>query len=343
MTRSYPPPSGRSIAPMADDLEGTDEFGTPYGLLKWGQAGIYNAVDDRTVITALSDSVVGVVRPARLTAGTGLTINVHPGWLAIASADDGTHCVVGSRQTHTVTETGGGNAARVDHVWIDTDPDNGRWYMRLVPQGTTIGRSGVSIGRITVPAGANLASQMTFTSLVPTLGRHADANHIQNGGTSLNRLTPNYPIAPYQIRPARTFVVHAWGDGYMGVQARSVRFRCSYPSSPILYLVTNDWINPRERFDWECTVTMMVNPTVDSFRTHMRAVITRWSDPSTQSGHTWQNRTMAAVRNAWGQPHLGVNPNWTEIQVQGAFTGISSGQMLTCHGSTFETYEPYLD
>lgn len=335
--RSYPPPDHGIV--MTNEMEG-EENGVPFGLLMWGQAGVYNAVDDRMVIAALGDSVVGVVRPTRLTAGPGLQVNVHAGWLAIASADDGTNAVVGSRQTHTLTVPGGGSAQQIYHVWIDTDPDNGRWYMNLVPQGATIGRAGVSIGRITVPAGANLASQFTFSSLVPTLGRHADAFEISNSTTSLNRLTPHYPIAPHQFRPHRLFRVEAWGRGTMGSQVHHLRFRGSLSTSPIVEIRTVGWIAPRERFDWQARVEYQFNHGGNTLRSHVSVTVCRFSQPGDTAGWTQPDRSVTGTRVAWGGPY---SPNWSEIQVQGGFTGLSAGQDLTCYGSSFDTFQPYYD
>lgn len=335
--RSYPPPDHGIV--MTNEMEG-EENGVPYGLLMWGQAGVYNAVDDRMVIAALADSAVGVVRPTRLTAGPGLQVSVRAGWLAVASADDGTNAVVGSRQTHTLTVPAGGSSTVVYHVWIDTDPDNGRWHMNLVPQGTTVGRAGVSIGRITVPAGANLASQMTFSSLVPTLGRHADAVEITNSTTSLNRMTPHYPIAPYQVKPARLFRVNAWGRGWMGPTVHHLRFRGSLGSSPIVEIRTVGWVPPQGRFDWEAQVEYQFNQQGTALRSHVRAIVTRHSSSDDQAGWTQPDRSVAATKVAWGGSF---SPQWAEIQVQAGFTGISAGQSMTCYGSTFDTFEPYID
>jgi hypothetical protein len=204
---------------FSDDDEGTDDQGNPTGLLKWGQAGVYNAVDDRQVITALTDNAVGgMVRPAGLSAGPGLTVNVAAGWLGVASAGDGTNVVIGSRQSHTVQETAGPvTGSRADLLWADTMTDDGRWVLRVIPESAMPGRSGLPLARITVPAGANLASQMTFSGDVHSLSPKVDSNVRNNHGvTTWVGLTPMYPFAIYGMRRDSMYRLTAYGIGDPG-------------------------------------------------------------------------------------------------------------------------------
>jgi hypothetical protein len=339
---------------MTDDMEG-EQDGVPFGLLMYGQAGIYNAVDDRLVIAALSDSAIGIVRSPSLTPGSGLDVAVGAGWLAVADCGDGTRAVVGSRQTHTLTETAGPpTGQRIDHVWADTLPDDGRWELRLVPEGQTIGRAGVSLGRITVPAGANLASQFTFSRLVPTIGRHADATETPEGGltgTGYASLTPDYPIAPTSIRPNRLFRVTCWGEGRMGASPQNLRFRIQNPvNSPVVTVNPNNggpanlggqWIAPREMFDFEAEVQLQVRRGGDRFRSKVKVTVTRWSNQADkQQGTTSPNRSVTAVRTNWGET-ANLNVAWHNIQVRFSWAGLSAGQMIRSMGSCYDTFEPY--
>jgi hypothetical protein len=139
---------------------------TVTGLLMWGQAGSYDAISDREVITALADNRVGVQRRPTFSAGSGMTVNVSP-FRAIVSTGDGTACVVATHDPVAVIPAAGpASGSRTDVVWIDVDPDAAQWSLALVPEVSTVGRLGVRLGTITVPANANLASQCTF-ALVP--------------------------------------------------------------------------------------------------------------------------------------------------------------------------------
>jgi hypothetical protein len=345
--------AGREYPPliMADDSEGENN-GVPFGLLMWGQAGVYNAVDDRLVITGLSDSMIGVVRPAAITFGAGLAVTVPAGWLGIASCQDGTSAVVGSRQTHTLTETAGpATGQRTDHVWVDTFPDDGRWELRLVPQGQTVGRPGMSLGRVIVGAGQNQASQFTFDRLVPTIGRHADAISTPepgHGGTGWVSMTPDYPIAPTSMRPHALFRVSAYGKGRLGAAANQVFFRMALTSSPIIAIATAGWIAPRERFDWECEAQQQVitphgTPVIENrVRSMVKVTVTRWTDQAetAQAGNTSPPRSVSAVRTAWGtDSNLALG--WQNIQIRARWGSLSSGQLIRAMGSTYESFESY--
>lgn len=361
--------SATGIAPMSGDLEGTDADGTPFGLLMWGQAGIFNGVDDRMVIAALAGSAVGVVREARITAGTGMTVNVGAGWLAIASCEDGTSCVVGSRQSHALTLPAGvPGTASVYHVWVDTHPDDARWELRAVPQGETIGRPGVSLGRVTVPAGASLASGAQFSGWVPTLGRHSDVpvtGHGRAVNQSWTRLTPRYLIAPYQIAGSRQFVLRANGTAHTGNSLRdpalgpaSVAWPSwrggggqppggaganapSWTATPSLTLDPRGVVARGERFDWEAELAYQLRADLGGMRTKLTVTITRIGPYA----GTWQgNVTAASPRSLTGtrsQTAQLWNRDWQEMFLEAAWNGPAAGQGIDCSASTMETYEPW--
>lgn len=136
---------------------------TPTGRLAYGQAGVYDALDDRAVITALSGYRTGLVGLVGVAAGSGLMIVVSGGWLGIADCGDRTSAVVGSPVDAAVEASPGPpTGTREDRIWIDVDPDEGTWTMSVVPASATAGRPGLALAYITVPANATLASQMTI-------------------------------------------------------------------------------------------------------------------------------------------------------------------------------------
>jgi hypothetical protein len=211
------------------DSEGSDDGGNPTGLLMYGQAGVYNAVDDRQVITALIDNAIGgMVRPAGLSAGPGLTVNIAAGWLAVASCGDGTNAVIGSRQSHTVQETAGPvSGVRNDLLWADTYPDDGQWVLRVIPEADMPGRAGLPLARITVPAGANLASQMTFSGDVHSLSPKVDTEPRSNHGVAAYQdITPRYPFAIYGMRRDSMYRLTASGVGDVANGLGAMRFAC---------------------------------------------------------------------------------------------------------------------
>lgn len=132
----------------------------PSGKLQWGQTGVYDAIDDRLVITALSGGQAGVVRPATLIAGSGLNLELAGGWLAIAAAADGTNVVAGSHDSVTFTVPAGGSAARQDWLWCDVEPDTATWSLALLTSSEIIGRTGVLLATISVPANASAATAL---------------------------------------------------------------------------------------------------------------------------------------------------------------------------------------
>jgi hypothetical protein len=154
---------------------------TPTGLLEWGQSGNYNGIDDRAVITALSQGrLPGLVGPPpTLAAQSGLTIAIGP-WLALVNCGDGTRAVVGSRTTQTINETAGGGSSRTDVIWADINVDGATWTAAIVASPVSPTRTGVALGTITVPAGAATAAAMTFTPAVTaTSGSYATFDSVQ--------------------------------------------------------------------------------------------------------------------------------------------------------------------
>ena len=130
-------------------------------LLRWGQSGRYAAWDDRIVITALAARSTGVVTPAVLSAGQGLTVAADAGWLALADCGDGTVAVLTSPVGMEATATAGGAEDRTDELWAEiTDPESAAFVLRIYPSGGD--HLGVVLGTIEVPAGAEAAEDMAL-------------------------------------------------------------------------------------------------------------------------------------------------------------------------------------
>jgi hypothetical protein len=145
---------------------------TPTGKMAWGQAGNYDAADDRGVIAAVTASRIGLVRPVVVQAGSGLQIIIRGGWLGVASCDDKTSAVVGSREDAVVmANPGPASGSRDDVVWCDTHPDEGTWELSVMTAAQSASRSGIPLVNITVPTGANLASQMNLSSVDASIDR----------------------------------------------------------------------------------------------------------------------------------------------------------------------------
>ena len=146
---------------------------TPTGKLAYGQPGNYDAADDRAVITAVTGGRLGLVRPVVVAAGTGLNIVVQGGWVGVASCDDLTSAVVGSRDELVVQGNPGPGAGqpREDVIWCDTNPDEGTWQLAVVTRAETAYRSGIPLAWVTVPVGANLAIQMNIRPVDASIDR----------------------------------------------------------------------------------------------------------------------------------------------------------------------------
>jgi hypothetical protein len=153
----------------------------PGGKLAWGQAGNYDAADDRAVITALSAGRVGLVRPVTARAGTGLQIIITGGWVGVASCDDLTNAVIGTRDDLVVqANPGPPTSSRDDYVWADTNPDNGEFELRVITRAQAAGRSGIPLVEVTVPANANTAAAMTLRSVDAAIDRRLLAYNTRN-------------------------------------------------------------------------------------------------------------------------------------------------------------------
>lgn len=138
---------------------------TPTGRLVWGQAGVYDAIDDRAVIAAVTGYRTGLVRPVEVTAGAGLNVVIAGGWLGVADCGDRTSAVVGSLIEAVVQAIPGPpTGERVDYVWCDVEPDEGQWSLAVIPAAEAAGRPGIPLASITVPANASTAAQMDIRS-----------------------------------------------------------------------------------------------------------------------------------------------------------------------------------
>lgn len=142
----------------------------PAGPLLYGQAGVYDAIDDRLLVTTLSVGTVGLVRPPTLTPGAGLFVNIGA-WHGVADCEDGTLAVIGSRDTEAIEVPAGGASQRVDVLFADIDPDAGRWRADLYTEAEAATRAGLILGRITVPAGANGSAQFSLQPATVALAR----------------------------------------------------------------------------------------------------------------------------------------------------------------------------
>lgn len=135
----------------------------PGGKLAWGQGANYDAVDDRAVITAVTGGRVGLVRPVYLRAGAGLNVHIEGGWVGVASCNDLTSAVIGTRDELVVqARPGPATGSRVDYVWADTNPDDGTFELRVLTTAEAAGRPGIPLATITAPANSNTAGAMTL-------------------------------------------------------------------------------------------------------------------------------------------------------------------------------------
>jgi len=145
---------------------------TPSGKLAWGQAGNYDAVDDRQVIAAVTRNRLGLVWPATVTASTGMNIILEGGWLGVASCGDRTSAVVGSRLDQVIAALPGpATGSREDVLWCDTEPDEGVWSLRVINRSETATRPGLPLAWITAPANATLATDLTIRPVQAELER----------------------------------------------------------------------------------------------------------------------------------------------------------------------------
>ncbi len=135
----------------------------PGGKLAWGQGANYDAADDRAVITAVTGGRVGLVRPVYLRAGAGLNVHIEGGWVGVASCNDLTSAVIGTRDELVVqARPGPATGSRTDYVWADTNPEDGTFELRVLTSAEAAGRPGIPLATITAPANSNTAGAMTL-------------------------------------------------------------------------------------------------------------------------------------------------------------------------------------
>jgi hypothetical protein len=322
-----------------------DLDGYPNGLLMWGQPGTYNAINDRQVITALSDGNKGVVKPVLCRAETGLTFSVGPGWLAVIPAEDGTSAIAGSNQTLTLGPEQGVMAgpvtgAREDLLWCDTYPDSdARWRLSVIRAEDQLGRPGVMLARISVPQGANLASQFSFSRQVPTFGAHANSERMQVQTSAWTEITPRYYLVPTMIRPRAHFRLEGYGQGRFANPVRHVGFRI-WEAGPWLWLnVAGLGWTPGITFSWWAEGIIQVSWDRNVYSMTVRASVQPWSGPG---GGVPAWNAVSGVRMAhliqWNPDNV-VQPH--HLRIQAAFDQTISGQYLQCESSVFETFPPY--
>ena len=200
------------------DPSPSPQAATVSGLLSWGQAGNYNAIDDRSVIGALfagGRATGGLVSPPTLTPQTGLTIAIGP-WLAIVDCGDGTRAVVGSRATTTIDETASG-AARADVLWCDVSPDAATYTISLITEAAMAGRAGVFLGLILVPASASSASAM---DLRPGGARVLGMKKAFQPNLTITAQTwrdfARLQIPAYDAEVGAIYDLEVWGGGQQG-------------------------------------------------------------------------------------------------------------------------------
>lgn len=197
---------------------------TATGLLAWGQAGNYNAIDDRSVIAALmagGRASGGLVTPPTFTAATGLSFTIGP-WLAIVDCGDGTKAVIGSRAAQVIDETAGGGSARTDVVWADISPDAATYTISIISEAAMVGRAGCFLGLIVVPSGANVASAM---DLRPGAARVLGVKKAFQPNLTVSATTwrdwARLQIPAYDAEVGAVYQLEAWGGGQQGSPNRS--------------------------------------------------------------------------------------------------------------------------
>ncbi len=186
---------------------------TPSGKLAWGQAGAYDAIDDRAVIRAVTGGRTGNVVLPVITSGSGLNLTLKGGWLAVVDCGDGTSSVIASRTDSALTAlVGPASGSRTDYIWADVQPDSGTWSLSVINATAAAGRTGIALASIVVPANATLVSQMTITPTDPLLERrllgYSDRNETNvrtanawNGAQDLCSCTVmNLPGRWYRVR-----------------------------------------------------------------------------------------------------------------------------------------------
>jgi hypothetical protein len=138
------------------------------------------------VIAAVTRSRTGLAWPIIVRAGAGLDVIVTGGWFGVTDCGDRTSAVVGSRTDQTVSANpGSAGNTREDAIFVEPQPDQGTWTMRVMPLADAAGQAGLIIGRITVPPNATLASAMDIRPVTAALERRL---MMQWRGTPVNEL-----------------------------------------------------------------------------------------------------------------------------------------------------------
>lgn len=195
---------------------------TPTGRLAWGQAGNYDAADDRAVIAAVSGLRTGLVTPLAARPGAGLFVIIEGGWLGIADCGDGTSGVAGARLDLAIeARPGPVTGERLDVIWCDVEPDEGTWELTVITEPEAAGRPGIPLVYLTVPAGATLAAQMDITPAERDAERRLMWRSAQsNGGTYAGT---TWGTAPTVVWTPDAGLAHSPGHWYRAVfQANSV-------------------------------------------------------------------------------------------------------------------------
>ncbi len=169
----------------------------PGGKLAWGQGANYDASDDRAVITAVTGGRVGLVRPVYVRPGSGLSVAIEGGWVGVASCNDLTSAVIGSRDELVVqARPGPATGSRTDYVWADTNPDDGTFELRVVTTAEATGRPGIPLATITAPANSNTAAAMTLRPVDAAIERRL-LSYTNQSNTNVYSST-SYPAAVAQ-------------------------------------------------------------------------------------------------------------------------------------------------
>lgn len=178
----------------------------PTGRLAWGQAGVYDAADDRAVIAAVTRYRLGLVAPVAAVAGAGLQILVGP-WLGVVDCGDRTSAVAGSTvETAVTANPGPATGSRADVIWCDVEPDEGTWALSVITAAAAAGRPGLPVAWLTVPANAVLASQIDIRPAEATLERRILGYHeAERTGTGNAATWPTAPplvwTGPFRLQP----------------------------------------------------------------------------------------------------------------------------------------------
>jgi hypothetical protein len=205
----------------------------PSGLLAWGQGGIYDAIDDRQVIAAVTRSRVGLAWPIVARAGAGLDVIITGGWFGVTDCGDRTSAVVGSRTDQTVSANpGAATTTREDVIWVEPQPDQGTWTMRVIPAADLAGQAGLIIGRIIVPPNATLSSQMDIRPVTAALERrlmmqwrNTPVNELRNEQTWDQAWVYTWVTGAFTLEPGQWYRARFTANSPMMVSGQTLNGR----------------------------------------------------------------------------------------------------------------------